>query len=165
MLMEKYLTIGIDPSGIGVTGIYIKTFNYQWPKRWYENIEASIPVEAAIKIIEYINKIKKTLPEEIFIKEVIVEVPHKGIEKWKEVKATRELVGILKYVYKNKFKGHQPNHKDKKLKELIKNSKKYLSDHQLDAEVIMHAHFREKVFGWCCENYLGREIPHEKKDK
>lgn len=163
--MEQYITIGIDSSGIGVTGIYIKSFNYQWPKRWYENIKANSLVEAANKIIEYINKIKKTLPEELFIKEVIVEVPHKGIEKWKEVKATRELVGILKYVYKNKFKGHQPNHKDRKLKESIKNSKKYLSDHQLDAEVIMHAHFKKEVNRWSCENYLGMEKLHGKKDK
>ncbi|AGY41649.1 hypothetical protein mflW37_5820 [Mesoplasma florum W37] len=163
-MKEKNIVVGIDPSGIGTTGIVIKEWNpTYWPRTWNTNIEANSPVEAAIKIIEYINKVKDKY-DDLSIKEVIVEVPHKGIEKWEQVKATRELVGILKYVYREKFKGHQPNHKDRTLKANLKKTKRNYSDHELDAEVIMMAHFKEEVYGWSCENFLGREKKHDKKN-
>lgn len=152
---SKHIIVGIDPAGIGKTGIVIKSFNYSFPKRWRKTIEATNPVEAADKISKYIEDVKNTLPDEFSLFEVVVEVPHGGKEMFKQVKATRELVGILRYLYRSKFKGHLPNHKDKKYKDSLKINKGYYSDHEMDAECILVAHLKEKETNLFCENYLG----------
>jgi len=93
--IAKTLTVGIDPAGIGTTGVVVKSFNGPYPRTWITNIVANNSVSAAEQIIRYIDGIRNDM-EDFMLGDVIVEVPHGGAEKFAEIKATRELVGILK---------------------------------------------------------------------
>ncbi|MCL8212963.1 hypothetical protein LD120_00420 [Mesoplasma sp. JKS002657] len=159
--MPKTLTVGIDPAGIGTTGVVIKTFNGLYPQTRTTNITATNCVDAAELIIQFIDGVRYSM-EDFILGDVIVEVPHGGAEKLPEVKATRELVGILKWHYKSRFKGHLPNHKDKKLLGELKTKEKTTS-HIRDAKAIMDAHFHEDQRHLSCENYRGGDARAKNK--
>ncbi|WP_338985598.1 hypothetical protein [Spiroplasma endosymbiont of Diplazon laetatorius] len=163
-MKERFLSIGIDPAGIGKTGIIMKSFKSIYPKSWHVQIEANNPIEAFEKIISWIQETKKnTSVEDFEIKHVAVELLHNGEEKFREVKATRELIALLRYYFKRKFCGHYPKDKNlTKKKELLK---KYgnKSNHWIDACCILQAHLNEENLNLRTQNYIWEEIKHGTK--
>ncbi|WP_339020209.1 hypothetical protein [Spiroplasma endosymbiont of Atherix ibis] len=166
-MKEKFLSIGIDPSGIGKTGIIMKSYNSIYPKSWKIQIEADYPIEAFEKIIAWIQNTKKnTSVEDFEIKHVAVELLHNGEEKFREVKATRELIGLLRYHFKQKFCGHYP--KDKNIEAKKEMIKKYggKNNHWIDAYCILQAHFKEQKLNLKTQNYKWEETNYGiKKNK
>lgn len=150
MIKERYLTVAIHPSGIGKTGIFIKTFNGLYPQKWSITITTNNPLDAAHKIIEYIETIKNKLASNDYdLKEIIVELPSKNFtENSKEIIASIELIGMLRFYYEKKFRGHRSV--DKNLGLLINSKTK--TEQEKDAEAIMYAHFKEKEKHLICEN-------------
>lgn len=150
---KSLLSIGIDPSGCGTTGIYIKSKFLNYPRVWKTQLIANFPSEAFDKTLSFINEIKKTFEINIDIDVVVVEIPHKGKELFKEIKMTREFVGLLRNHFKSKFKGHIPSHKNKELTTNLINKFGKKNEHWIHARAILEAHFNEKTLKFKCENW------------
>jgi hypothetical protein len=148
--MNKSISFGIDPAGIGTTGIVAKGFGFQYVS--HAQLKADYPIEAYNYIVSWIDE-QKRLSGVTEIEFVSVELNHGGDEKRREVKATRELLGMLRNKFKRLFHGHLPNHKDRERKNL--KMKKYGSSHShwIDAEEIYYAHLNEKEKKYQCEDW------------
>lgn len=160
MTYKKQFSIGIDPSGNGTTGLYLSSFYTKWRYYAYKQITANNPVEACRLIIDEINNFKDK--HNLKIGCVVIELLHCGPEKFNEIKATRELIGMLRFVYFNHFCGHLPSDKSKELiaSELINKSKKNI--HSIHAKAILEAHFNASKLGLKCENWKWEVKKHEK---
>ncbi|AXF96588.1 hypothetical protein [Spiroplasma phoeniceum] len=78
----------------------------------------------------------------------------------KEVKATRELIVILRYIYDTKIRLHKPNDKDKiKVKKLLEEFGQK-NEHAIHAKIILEAHLLEKERGLKCELWNWEEIKY-----
>ncbi|WP_144416783.1 hypothetical protein [Spiroplasma kunkelii] len=55
------ISIGIDPAGIGTTGIFLKIYKTKWPIRKYIQLKSYNPVEAVLKIQSEIKNFKKLI--------------------------------------------------------------------------------------------------------
>lgn len=152
-MVNRTLAVGIDPSGNGTTGIYIKSFNCKNNLFWHTQIKNNNPIDAFVSIVNYIQQTLNSCGELLELGSVVVEVLHGGAEVYAEVKQTRELIGLLRYYYKCKFKGHLPNHKNKNDVDLLikKHGKK--AEHWIHAKAILEAHLVEDDFGYPCENW------------
>ncbi|ASP28235.1 hypothetical protein SCORR_v1c04630 [Spiroplasma corruscae] len=162
-----YISIGIDPSGMGTTGIVLRTYNYNYPKKWHDQLYCTNPIEAFELIKLWIKeKMSNFYLDNIEIKTVAVELLHQGIEKHKEVKATRELIGLLRYYFKFKFCGHLPHHKDKEdiSKAILKHGKK--NEHWIHAEAVLNSHFCEEKKSLTVEKFDWSKITYgDKKNR
>lgn len=153
------ISIGIDPAGIGTTGIFLKTYKTKWPIRKHIQLKSDNPVEAALKIQSEIKKFQE-VNNFILIEVIVIENLHQGPEKMKEVKATRELIGILRYIYDTKIRLHKPSDKDKiRVKKLLEEFGQK-NEHAIHAQTILEAHLLEKERGLKCELWNWEEIKY-----
>lgn len=155
-------SVGIDPAGIGTTGIFIKAIGTRFPHYKYVQVKCSNPTDSANEILTIINNFKNK-HHDLSLNVVVVENLHMGPEKMREVRATRELIGILRYELQNKMQLHYPADKNKEMikKELKERTTK--NEHSIHAKAILEAHFREKEFGYKCEKYNWEVIDYGTK--
>lgn len=144
MNYEKYFSVGIQPTGTGSSGVCIKTFNDYYPRKWSKMITCDNPIDMAENVINFVDEIGQKLNEKDFhLKDVIVNLTTTSTIKSPnddDYIATKQLIAILKYFYKSKFRGYAPTMSEQKIPPIKQSAKKSPSEYQ--AEAIMYLHFR-----------------------